>query len=200
MKVYLVEVVIGKRLEAISIQTNWEKALGLITSAQVGTITEMIIDEGYPEGIGICEHWHFDPNELDIRARDLMGEMNTRITLEMTAKDVIVAMGGGVPGALTVCMSIMEEGSKIDPQNLMGGLGALLNMDTLGVYEHRIWMFYKDVCGENLEKMLGMLRANQLGFVSAEILNNAIDNRGQGIDVNDLFDKVKERLPEFGGV
>lgn len=122
--------------------------------------------------------------------------MKTRITLEMTAKDVPIAMGGGNPGALTVCMNIMKEGAKIDPRGL-GGFGAILSMDTLGIYEHRIWMLYKDVCGQNLKKMMGVLRANQLGFVSAEILNKAIDNRGQGIDVDSLFDKVQERLPEF---
>lgn len=70
-------------------------------------------------------------------------------------------------------------------------------MDMLGIYESRIWMLYKDVCGENLEKMLGVLRANQLGFVSSEIVNAAIDNRGAGIDVDDLFRQVKEWLPEF---
>jgi len=122
--------------------------------------------------------------------------MNTRITLQMTNLDILIAMGGGNPGALTVCTDIMKEGARIDPQGL-GGFGAILTMDTLGIYEHRIWMLYKDVCGENLEKMLGVLRANQLGFVSSEILNNAIDNHGQGIDVSNLFDKVQERLSEF---
>lgn len=130
------------------------------------------------------------------RVENEENKMNTRITLEMTTKDVLIAMAGGNPGALTVCMNIMEEGARIDPQGL-GGFGAILTMDTLGIYEHRIWMLYKDVCGENLEKMLGVLRANQLGFVSAAILNKAIDNRGEGIDVDVFFNKVEERLPEF---
>lgn len=63
MKVYLVET---KRkclgLEAISIQTNFEKAVGLVGDS-VGLITELVVDEVYPEGIGVCNHWHFDPNE-----------------------------------------------------------------------------------------------------------------------------------------
>ena len=63
MKVYLVEKVIGKRLEAISIKTNFEIAFGLIESDQVGLITEMIVDEVYPEGIGVCKHWHFGEDE-----------------------------------------------------------------------------------------------------------------------------------------
>ena len=52
MKVYLVEKVIGKKLEVVAIKTNFEVAFGLIKSGQVGLITEMIVDEVYPEGIG----------------------------------------------------------------------------------------------------------------------------------------------------
>ena len=76
MKVYLVEKVIGKRLEPISIKTNFEIAFGLIESGDVGLITEMETDKVYPEGLGICEHWHFDPNELDDEGRDAMGGIN----------------------------------------------------------------------------------------------------------------------------
>ena len=66
MIVYLVEVMMGEsigRLEVIGIKTNWEIAFGLIKSGQVGLITEMIVDELYPEGIGVCEHWHFGEDE-----------------------------------------------------------------------------------------------------------------------------------------
>jgi len=42
MKVYLVEVVIGKNLESISIQTDFEIARGFIGD-RVGIITEMIL-------------------------------------------------------------------------------------------------------------------------------------------------------------
>jgi len=124
-------------------------------------------------------------------------KMSERVTLSMTIKEVLIVMGGGNPGALTVCMDILKRGVEIDPQNAMGGLSAILSMDTLGIYEHRIWMLYKNVCGESLEKMLGLLRANQLGYISPEILNRGIDNCGEGIDVEGLFDKVREQLPQF---
>lgn len=65
MKVFLVEKVIGKKLEPIALKTNWTRAFYLIGRQDVGLITEMIIDEEYPEGIGECQHRHFDPNELD---------------------------------------------------------------------------------------------------------------------------------------
>ncbi len=67
-KVYIVEKMIGpgkRTMEVIALKTNWEIAYGLIGKEDTGMITEMYIDEEYPEGIGVCRHWHFDPNEKD---------------------------------------------------------------------------------------------------------------------------------------
>jgi hypothetical protein len=71
-------------------------------------------------------------------------------------------------------------------------------MDTHGVYGHRIWMLYKDVCGENIENMLAVLRACQLGIITDQTMNHAIDNYGDGLDVPAILGKVKEQLTEFG--
>lgn len=38
--------------------------------------------------------------------------MKTRIAGQMTLKDALLAMSGGVPRALTVCISILKEGRK----------------------------------------------------------------------------------------
>ena len=64
MKVYLVEIVMGegkKSLETISLKTTFTAAWDLLGD-NVGIITEIVVDEVYPEGIGICTHWHF-PDE-----------------------------------------------------------------------------------------------------------------------------------------
>lgn len=58
--VYLVEEVTprGKNsLEPISIQTDLEKAKALLNGKE-GIVTEIIVDEVYPDGIGVCDHWH----------------------------------------------------------------------------------------------------------------------------------------------
>jgi hypothetical protein len=111
--------------------------------------------------------------------------------------EVITKMSGGNPGALSVCMDILDHGEQIDPDGALGGFGALLSLDTHEIYDHRIWMFYKDVCGEHLPKMLAVLRSCQLGFVTNGDLNHAIDSYGNGIDINDLVRQVIERLPAF---
>ena len=127
---------------------------------------------------------------------------NTRIKFEMTGLEVLMAMSGTPetgynPGALRVCKDLLQLGDDIDPDNAFGGLGALLNLDSLGIYAERVWMFYKDVCREDYATMLAVARAAQLGILDAHKLDHAIDNRGAGIDVPAILAAVKERLPAF---
>ena len=124
--------------------------------------------------------------------------MKERIELNDTTMDIIQKMSEGNPGALTVVMRMIAEGAAIDPQGFMGGLGAVLSLDTHRIYGARIWMLYKDVCGEDLMKTLAVLRACQLGELTDIEMQHAIDFRGEGIAVDNLVSVVKERLEEFG--
>ena len=121
----------------------------------------------------------------------------TRLQLEDSPRSAVLKMAGGNPGAITVCIEMLSKGEQIDPDSFCGGFACLLSLDSLGVYEHRIWMLYKDVCKQDLVNTIGVLRANQLGFVSAQALCHGIDNRGAGLDVADLVKQVRERLPRF---
>ena len=125
---------------------------------------------------------------------------DTKINLDDTAQDMVIKLSEGNPGALTVCLDILQKGKSIDPDGFDGGIGSLLLFDSMSLYGSRIWMLYKDVCGEDLVKTVAMLRAWQLGFVSEDNLNHAIDNYGNGIDKDDLFKQVKDRLPNFDSV
>lgn len=121
----------------------------------------------------------------------------SRIELHDTVFATIDKMGGGNPGALSVVMDMMTQGPQIDPDNFMGGLGPILFMDTLGIYESRIWVLYKDVCKENVSTTICILRAVQMGFLSEAELSFAIDNYGEGIDVDAECAKVTKKLPNF---
>ena len=121
----------------------------------------------------------------------------SRIQLTDTTTDVFIKMAEGNPGGLHVCMQMFENNTKIDPDDFMGRLGAILSLDTHGIYGSRIWMLYKDVCGEDLVNTLALLRGVQLGFLSEAKLNKAIDNYGEGIDVEDIKAQVKNYLPNF---
>jgi hypothetical protein len=120
------------------------------------------------------------------------------MNLEMSVLDIAVDLAEGNPGAATVCGEMLLKTPQIDPDSALGGLGALLSLDTLEIYGSRIWGLYKDVCGQNLVKMEGVLRANQLGFIGGHAINHAIDNRGEGINPDKLLAEVKEHLPRFG--
>lgn len=121
-----------------------------------------------------------------------------RITLEDTALTAIAKLSEGNPGAVTVCAQLYSRGAEIDPDAWCGPLSALLSLDSYGIYGSRIWGLYKDICKENIVKTVAVLRAVQLGFESEEKLKHAIENRGDGINVEDLFAKVCDRLTGFG--
>lgn len=117
--------------------------------------------------------------------------------LGLTTIDVMQIMSDGNPGALTVMCDIIGKGSSIDPANALGGFGNILNLDTHGIYGARIWQLFKDVCDRNLNRMIGLLRAVQLGYLPERDLHYAIDNNGKGLDIPALLERVKKRLPKF---
>lgn len=121
----------------------------------------------------------------------------TRISLDDSVMSAILKLSDKNPGALTVCVNLFTEGKYIDTDNILGGLGILLNLDSSGIYAERIWMLYKGVCKESLVHTIAVLRAHQMGIISIEQLNTAIDDYGKGIDIKMIYDTVKERLPNF---
>lgn len=122
-----------------------------------------------------------------------------RITLDDNMQEVMVKMADGNPGAAVVLAVMMKYGEAIDPDSLIpGGLATILDLDDMGIYGPRIWMLYGDVCGDDIIKTMGVLRGRQLGFISADEINHAIDNRGQGLAPDDILQQVQERLPNFG--
>ena len=122
----------------------------------------------------------------------------TRISLTDTTHNVLISMAEGNPGALSVCLQLFQDAPRIDPDNKLAGLGYLLNLDTLGIYGPRIWMLYKDVCGQDLTKTCAILRAWQLGNIRQSEILHAIDNYGDGIDVDLVLEVVQVTLPAFG--
>lgn len=121
----------------------------------------------------------------------------TRITLMDTPLTAIVKLAEGNPGAVSVLGRVMTEGGKIDPDSKPFLI--LLNLDTLGLYGPRVWMLYKDVCGERLDRTLAVLRAWQLGLLSRDAVHHAVENRGAGVvpHLEAICKVVKERLPSF---
>ncbi len=124
-----------------------------------------------------------------------------RIQLTDTTMSVLVKMSDGNPGAATVLMEILSKGDKIDPDSALGGLGAILSLDSHGIYGTDIYVLNNDICDRSLPKTLAVLRAVQLGLFSGTKLKDAChrqDRSGkQLVPVDELYQKVKEELPNF---
>lgn len=125
-------------------------------------------------------------------------EEGTRLSLNDTLPDAVMKMAGGNLGAMSVGMALLQREVKIDPDSVMAPMASLMCMDMYHIYAENIWMLYKDVCREDLVKMVAILRAVQLGFIPVAILTHAIRNYGDGVDIDDLELQVKARLPRFG--
>lgn len=123
-------------------------------------------------------------------------------SFDMSREDIVVELCDGNPGALTVMMQMIENNAQIDPDDAFGSLGALLSLDSEGIYGTDIWVLYKDVCGEDLIKTLAFLRASQLGLFEEQILPGLTQGPSDLKDT--LRDKsetivalVQKRLPNF---
>lgn len=128
-----------------------------------------------------------------------MSYENPRLKLTDSGMDVMVKMSHGNLGATTVLIQLLEKTPEIDPQDLMAGMGKILLLDTMDIYEDRIWRFYKYVCKQNLVWMLAVMRGYQFGWLSLEAINLAIDD-AVPMDIESLekiLERVKEQLPEF---
>jgi len=115
-----------------------------------------------------------------------------------TVMDLLMDMSEGNPGGVTVLLQLMKENPKLDPDDCFGELGAVISLDNRGIYGSNIWVLYKHVCGESVLNMLAVLRGVQLGLLDESLVDNAILKRGS-LDIPDILNKVRARLPRFGG-
>jgi len=122
---------------------------------------------------------------------------NPRIDLGMTTVDALTAVSEGNPGAIVACCTLANSASEIDPDSGLGWLGPILQLDTLDIYGSRIWLLFKDVCGQDETKMLAVLRANQLGLLPAAEIERAIDEDPASIDPDKVLADVRAALPNF---
>lgn len=112
--------------------------------------------------------------------------MPSRIQFTDAVEDALVKLTEGNPGALRVCLEVLKEGARIDPDNALGSMGSLLMLDTYRVYGPDIWIQYKDVCHGDLTTFLASIRARQLGLRSA------------WERVETVVEDVRAVLPRFG--
>lgn len=119
-----------------------------------------------------------------------------RITLDMTIKQAIIALAEGNPGAVTVMCEILKQAPTIDPD--CESFLIILQLDSLGLYGSKIWIVYKDICGENMLDMLTALRAHQLGIISEGVFHESLRRGVFPMAFGTMLKKVQQQLPKFG--
>jgi len=125
-----------------------------------------------------------------------------KIKLSDTFIDVASKMSNGNPGALNVLMDLMQPiTNEIDPDNIMGWMGNILSLDTIGIYGGDIYVLMNDICENNVVKFVTILRSHQLGFLDGNVIRDACSRQDYSgkkmIDIIDLHKKVKKQLPSF---
>jgi len=120
----------------------------------------------------------------------------SRLKLEMSISDAVLALSEGNPGAIKVLTDSIQRNHEIDPVNAYGPWGLVANLDFIEVYGSRIWVLYKDLCGEDLPRTTALVRAVQLGIISRETLDKAIDG-GEKIDIEATIGMVLKEIPEL---
>lgn len=124
---------------------------------------------------------------------------NERIKLNDSVMDIVVKMSDGNPGAATVICELLI--TKIDSDMGLGGLGTILLLDSYGIYGTDIYILHNDICDRDLAKTMAVMRAAQFGYLDKNTLKDAChrqDRSGKAlIPVDELYSKVKERLPNF---
>jgi len=124
------------------------------------------------------------------------------IELTDTPMDMMVKMSQGNPGAATVLGRLFSEEPAIDKDSALPSIGSILALDTYGVYGSDIWVLYKDKCGVDIRKLVMLLRACQLGFISQERIKELAADQMMSVnfadgELDELDQQVCDRLPGF---
>jgi hypothetical protein len=122
-----------------------------------------------------------------------------RIQLDDSMMSALMKMCEGNPGGLNVLMELVRQVPCIDPACALGGLHYVLQLDDLGLYGPKIWMLFKDVCGQKIEGIVVLFRAWQLGHLSATELRRIIDE-DEPYDWKPLVALIRADVPEFKAV
>ena len=126
----------------------------------------------------------------------------SRIDLTDNAMSAVIKMVDGNPGAMHALMDILAKHGEIDPQAAMGGIGAIMLLDTWEIYGTDIYILFNDKCDRDVRKMLMLMRATQMGHFSHSKLQAMASDQERKVNLtdeewSDLDDKVCDQLVKF---
>jgi hypothetical protein len=128
--------------------------------------------------------------------------MKPRVELTDSVQDVLIKMSEGNSGALSAMIDILNKHESIDPQAAMGGLGAIMILDTWQIYGPDIYVLWNDKCKRDTRKMLLLMRATQLGEFPESRLRELAADQMRKVNLtedqwHEIDEKVCNRLDQF---
>ena len=81
----------------------------------------------------------------------------SRILENMTVNDLAIAMSEGNPGALSVICDLIQKKTV--------GMVAVFALDALRIYGSTIFLIWKYVCNEDLDKYIRVILATSQGKI-----------------------------------
>ena len=102
------------------------------------------------------------------------------------AQDVIRTLSGEDEESMRVCVAIIEHPNFTD-----SSFRLFYGLDLLGIRDANIQVFYKEVCHENLEYMIALVRGVLLKLVPCEVLQNAMSHKGEGLDFEAIIKSLQ---------
>ena len=80
-----------------------------------------------------------------------------RVSMGMSAPEIIIKMGGGNPGAMTCLAQMLNRRTE--------GFLDVLALDKMRIYGAEIYYLWNDCCGRNMEKLHETIRYLNTGNV-----------------------------------
>lgn len=126
----------------------------------------------------------------------------TIIEITDTFRSAVAKMSEGNPGAISALVDIGQGIGKIDPGNMLGALGPILQLDSLGIRGSAIYVLYSDKCGRDARKTILLLRAVQLGLLPRGRLKELSEDQHRAVNLSEdewseIESGVLSRLPDF---
>lgn len=107
----------------------------------------------------------------------------------VSALNLVYDVGAGNSLASTVVLQLLEATAQQGWKNVA-------TLEQTGLRGGQIWVLYKHICGESTQMLMVVLLAVRLFLLEKETLCTAVENRGDGFDVNNVLLTVRKYLEE----
>ncbi|PHR58784.1 MAG: hypothetical protein COA47_10285 [Robiginitomaculum sp.] len=96
--------------------------------------------------------------------------MLPRIEITDGILSATIKMSNGDTSAVLAMTRMVAKSEEIDPDNVLGGIGAIMHLDSFEIYGEAIGHLYQKTCGGDIRRLLLIIRTCQLGHMSVGLL------------------------------